>query len=451
MGYSRKRFSGKGKPRYTAYFVDIKGKERSAGTFGSEKEADKAWQKAEVEIAAGKVGDRRRGRQTLRRYVEKEWFPNHAIEASVRQNYTYWLNRYILPELGTMRMVEILPVHVRQWVLKLESDKVPAPTIRACKVVVDAIFTTALNDQVTYLHPGRGVKTPPVATKPRKIITPEQFDAFYNAIDDHRMRLLAETDIETGLRWGELTEARVKDLDLDRPEGVLTVARVVVELVPEFHPEGKRFLVKEYPKDQEHREVRLARHLTDKLRHHIAVNKLGDNDLLFWYEVPTEARRRIPDVLPDPDTLGRTEPNEKGRTYKHGTPSGYGAGRCRCRHCKDAVAAYRAARRAAGKDAPRVPKKVDTDSDGHISRYWFRRSVWQTALKASKLRVRITPHGLRHAHASWLVAGGADLVVVKERLGHGSLTTTERYLHTFPDAQDAAIGALDKIRGRRSA
>jgi hypothetical protein len=48
-------------------------------------------------------------------------------------------------------------------------------------------------------------------------------------------------------------------------------------------------------------------------------------------------------------------------------------------------------------------------------------------------------HALRHAHASWLLAGGADLQVVKERLGHDSIATTERYLHTLPDADDTAV------------
>jgi hypothetical protein len=67
MGFSRARTGKDGKPRYTAYYLDIRGKERSAGTYGSEKKADRAWQKAEAEVAAGKVGDPRRGRQTRRR------------------------------------------------------------------------------------------------------------------------------------------------------------------------------------------------------------------------------------------------------------------------------------------------------------------------------------------------------------------------------------------------
>jgi site-specific recombinase XerD len=58
-------------------------------------------------------------------------------------------------------------------------------------------------------------------------------------------------------------------------------------------------------------------------------------------------------------------------------------------------------------------------------------------------------HDLRHAHASWLLAGGADLQVVKQRLGHGSLRTTERYLHTLPEADETALEALSKIRNRR--
>ncbi len=58
-------------------------------------------------------------------------------------------------------------------------------------------------------------------------------------------------------------------------------------------------------------------------------------------------------------------------------------------------------------------------------------------------------HDLRHAHASWLLAGGADLQMVKDRLGHGSISTTEKYLHTLPDADDTALDAFTRIRTAR--
>jgi hypothetical protein len=89
-----------------------------------------------------------------------------------------------------------------------------------------------------------------VPKKRRSIVTLEQFDSLYVVLPSDIMKLLVETDIQSGLRWGELTELRPKDLNL--ATGVLTVSRVVVELPPRFHPEGGRFLVKDYPKDQEH-------------------------------------------------------------------------------------------------------------------------------------------------------------------------------------------------------
>lgn len=48
-------------------------------------------------------------------------------------------------------------------------------------------------------------------------------------------------------------------------------------------------------------------------------------------------------------------------------------------------------------------------------------------------------------------AGGADLQVVKERLGHASIATTEENLHTRPTAGETALTALAKIRGRAAA
>jgi site-specific recombinase XerD len=48
-----------------------------------------------------------------------------------------------------------------------------------------------------------------------------------------------------------------------------------------------------------------------------------------------------------------------------------------------------------------------------------------------------------------MLAGGADLQTVKERLGHGRITTTEQYLHTLTGADDTALTAFSRIRQTR--
>src|ERR1017187_1389256 len=153
VGSTRERIGSDGSVRYTALYRDLKGRQRSAGTFTTQRQADRAWPRAESKVAQGQLGEPVRGRQTFRDYVEKTWLPNHEIEATTRQSYI--LGRHILPEFGPMRMIDILPEHVREWVASLKAGGVKPPTIRQCFVLLSAVFTTALNDQVTFLPRAR--------------------------------------------------------------------------------------------------------------------------------------------------------------------------------------------------------------------------------------------------------------------------------------------------------
>jgi len=57
---------------------------------------------------------------------------------------------------------------------------------------------------------------------------------------------------------------------------------------------------------------------------------------------------------------------------------------------------------------------------------------------------------LRHAHASWLLAEGSDdLRSVMERMGHAQIQTTQKYLHTLPEADQKNLDALARARRRR--
>ena len=86
---------------------------------------------------------------------------------------------------------------------------------------------------------------------------------------------------------------------------------------------------------------------------------------------------------------------------------------------------------------------------GPLSRNTFRTKVWLPALERAGLDFHVRVHDLRHTHASWLLAGGADLRSVMERLGHSQITTAQRYLHTLPGADEQALAAFERVRHRR--
>jgi site-specific recombinase XerD len=81
-----------------------------------------------------------------------------------------------------------------------------------------------------------------------------------------------------------------------------------------------------------------------------------------------------------------------------------------------------------------------------LSRNTFRTRIWRPAVAASGIDYQVRVHDLRHAHASWLLAGGSELKSVMDRMGHAQITTTQKYLHTLPDADTKNLTALDRIR-----
>lgn len=60
---------------------------------------------------------------------------------------------------------------------------------------------------------------------------------------------------------------------------------------------------------------------------------------------------------------------------------------------------------------------TETAGGRPLSRNTFRTRFWRPALEADNLGVHIRMHDLRHAHATWLLAGGADLKTVMDRMG----------------------------------
>ena len=366
MAYAEKKVLKGGKTVYYAVYTGPDGRRRTAGSFPTKRDAERAADTQERTIVDGNWVDPSQSKMTFRDYVDTHYWPTTVhLEVSTRAAYHYYLDKHFLPAFGHRQMRLISPSLVQAWVNKVTGKLAPRSVVKY-HALLHKIFARAVIDRVVPVNPCTHTQLPKVVAQPKRIITVEQFDAILTNVPA-RYRTMVLVAIETGLRWGELVALRPCDIDLKA--GVVTVRRTIVEVARKNSPTGERCFVKDYPKDDEQRRVSIDRATCKLIREHMLEYSIRDNDLLF--------------------------------TSRVGTP---------------------------------------------LSRNNFRTKYWQRAVKAANVDQKVTFHNLRAAHASWLLAGGADIIIVQERLGHRRITTTQQYTGTLPDAGERALAAFRRIR-----
>src|SRR5665648_805884 len=202
-------------PMYTALYRDPSGRQRSAGTFTSERAALRAARRAESTVETGGWIDQASGRITFRDYVQQVWLPSRQVEVSTLAGYRSYLGQHFLPFFGDRPMAEILPSIVQHWVTAAVASGLSPTSVTKYHVMLHSVFKRAVRDRVSMTNPCEGTELPKIPPRKARILTPQEYDRLFSKIPD-RFSVLVRTDIETGLRWGERIALRPRHIDFLR-------------------------------------------------------------------------------------------------------------------------------------------------------------------------------------------------------------------------------------------
>jgi len=371
MAWARRHVAADGTESFRGYYRDPDGRTRSAGTFTSTRAAMRAANKEQGKVGDGTWLDPVLGKITFADFVENVWFPSRHLEATTAVAYRSNLDKHFLPAFGNRPIGKILPSTIQEWVTTAVAGGLSPRSVKKYHVMLSSIFKRAVRDRIIAFNPCEDTELPKIIARQTRTITPEEYRRILDAIPD-RFKDLLVTDIQTGLRWGELIALRPRHVDFLRR--TITVQETIVEVSKKHSPTGQRMIVKAYPKNNKPRVLGVRQDLLDLLAARITRLGLGRDDLLF----------------PSTETAG-------------GNP---------------------------------------------LSRNTFRTRVWLPAIDKAQIDFQVRPHDLRHAHASWLLAGGADLKGVMDRMGHAQIMTTQKYLHALPDADQKNLAAFDRTLNR---
>ena len=216
--------------RLSAGFTPDTGKRRYVreSGFASHEDAKTAKLAAEKKLHGGTY---KFEKQTVDKYLAA-WFAravkNGDLKPSSAHMYERYLERDIRPALGSVRLTSLRKFHVATFIDDLIDDGRGATTIRRIHATLRSALNDAVERDLLDYNPAARVKLPRIEKTKLHPWEPTEAGVFLDTASEHRLGVLFETAILTGLRRGELVGLRWADVDL--AERKLTVNVQVVRV-----------------------------------------------------------------------------------------------------------------------------------------------------------------------------------------------------------------------------
>jgi integrase len=159
---------------------------------------------------------------TFREFVETYWLPHlerNGMKPSTRAGYASALQRHILPVLGELKLADVAPLHIENFMKsKLSSKtKLSPKTVVNLLRLVQGIFSVALDNDLIVRSPVRRKHKPHVPQSEKLAWTPEQVRAILDEVSSLYRPLFVCLAL-TGLRAGELLGLQWQNLNLETGE-----------------------------------------------------------------------------------------------------------------------------------------------------------------------------------------------------------------------------------------
>jgi integrase len=153
---------------------------------------------------------------TVLHLVDALWRPyldRKQVKPSTKRSYDCELRVHILPALGSIRIVDVSPLHIESLLQSSLKRGSSPKTVRNLVGLLQGIFSLAVDNDLITRSPVRDRHKPRVTRSEKPVWSPEQLKLIVDSVPKHH-RSLFQCAMLTGARLGELLGLQWKHVDL---------------------------------------------------------------------------------------------------------------------------------------------------------------------------------------------------------------------------------------------